>query len=153
MCLSRVTTVHEKPKLMQFYKVMRRVRRKGKPNLYHFQYRSSIRPLIKDKLRHASRGWIFGFNGSYKAGFHGYTNLKAAAREISSYPEFNKFIGLPGRYVVVLCEGLVRTEGIEYSSKIRVVVADTLTILKEIPAAKIRKVKGLKPLKKKTVKK
>jgi len=162
MCLSRVTTVHEKPKLKQFYKVMYRVRRKGKPNLYHFQFRS-CGPITKDETRRSSKYTIRVSSNSnswyskiseYWAGFHGYTSLRRAARNIPLQPNRRKtcerkFKGLTARRVVVLCEGLVRTVGSQGFS--RVVVADSMKILREVPLTDLAKARGIKFKKKKKV--
>jgi len=150
MCLSRITKKLKEPKTMQFYKIMWRLRRKGKPNLYFFQFRDLCEPIEKGKVKHASVGDIeidhdhwrsfVSRRKTYRAGFHGYTNLRRAARRVrfdirSRRWQFKKTARGNLFRVLVLCEGPVRTIGSQGDA--RVTVADTMKILREVPLTKL----------------
>ena len=149
MCLSTITKKLIEPKTMQFYKIMYRLRRKGKPNLYFFQARfSECRPIEKGKVKLATVGdielrrdpWTEIPARRYRAGFHGYTNLNQARKALHFRPWFRRWAPKEtseGKLykVIVLCEGPVRTIGTQNRKK--VVVADTMKILREIPLTQL----------------
>ena len=148
MCLSRVSRELVKPKTMQFYKVMYRTRRKGNCNLYKFSVMSHCKPLTKGVVRHGSVGSINlptdGFDlhpDSYRAGFHGYTDVRPAAHHLRysrhRTQRYRYRLRNKGYPVVVLCEGLVHTIGNQRGK--RVVVAETMKILREIPLTQLFK--------------
>lgn len=156
MCLSRITKEFKEPQMMQFYKVMWRLRRKGQPNLYYFHWRDRCDPVEKGKIKLASVGMLEtnpGFDTCaprgrrYRAGFHGYTNLRQAASRLCrsrARRRWNYRESAHGKLyrVVVLCEGPVRTLGVQGGK--RVTVADTMRILKEISLTQLFPRKGKK---------
>ncbi len=143
MCLDHITK-ELKPfevKMMTFYKEMDRVRRKGKKNLYFFTIMSKNKPITKGVVYKALSGQISGLTRRdpvcYDAGFHGYTNLRSAARLFRRVLDFYlRSRGNKKYRVVVKCRGLVHTIGIQNHT--RVVVAKTLEILREVPLAKLK---------------
>jgi len=52
MCLTRIAKKLGEPKVMQFYKIMYRIR-PGKKNLYYFSIMKKTSPLEKGKIVHA----------------------------------------------------------------------------------------------------
>jgi len=149
MCLQKITREFDKPKKKQFYKVMLRVRRPGKPNLYYFQHRRHEAPMLKGETRKASSALISStFGGDYLSGFHSYASLSNAKRKLSGYKNkiyryYRYWARSPREYgknhlayeVAVLCEGEVHTVGNEHlrGKSVRVYVSSTLKILKEVP--------------------
>ena len=153
MCLSIISKKRKEPKTMRFYKVMWRLRRKGQPNLYFFQFQTACEPIEKGKVKYASVGnieidrWRSFKRKFYRAGFHGYTNLRRAAQRVhfdirNRKWQFKRTARGNIFRVVVLCEGPVRTIGSQGNA--RVVVADTMKILREIPLKQLFQRKGKK---------
>lgn len=144
MCLNTVNKRLTEPKQMQFYKVMMRIRRKGKCNLYRFKIRDSCKPIVKGKEYRSSAGHIGSVlsDARYPAGYHGYTNLRQAQRASrfslqGRWWDCRKFHRDNAYPVIVLCEGLVHTIGNDRDR--RTAVARTMKILREIPLTQLLK--------------
>jgi len=136
MCLNKITTVYKKPRKMKFYKVFNNytindyttIMDKYPDAVYGEFFRTDqARHIGKTYKENSvslleSEEWCYKKKRykTYNTGFHGFINIKDALSWCSS------------RQVVVECEGLVHTRGLEGYDKRTVCVAKTMRLKRVI---------------------